>query len=177
MKKTNCNEQYAQVILILLFITILFVLSGCISATKNISETSGLYDDEGILITKIRTNTKDTIVFIHGKEAKWPLAKFEPVHPPQELRTIIIEGGEAYFSKIFWKDSFVWGSRNYFNIEPGTVTYVGDFVIETVAEKGGISIYTVVIDKEEETVKEAKKQYPWIFKKYPYRKSIPSCNQ
>lgn len=173
MKKINWNEHNIQVKLCS-FITILFILAGCITAAKNISETSDLRDDEGILITKIRANTKNIIVLIHGKGEKWPRAKFEPVYPPEDLRVIKIEGGEAHFGKIFWKESFVWGSLNYFNVEPGTVTYVGDFVVETVAEKGGISIYTIVIDKEEETVSEAKKQYPWIFKKYPYRKSVPT---
>ena len=70
------------------------------------------------------------------------------------------------------KDSFVWGPPNYFKIEAGKMTYVGDLVIEWAAEKEGIIARIIIIDREEETMAEVRKKYPWLFTKFSYNKSI-----
>jgi hypothetical protein len=149
-------------------------LGGCITKpTHNISKYAEFDDNEGILITKIRTNIKDSRITIHEKDEKWPRASFSPVKAPEDLRVIKIKSGKLFFSKFFnKKDSFIFGQKNYFIIEPGTITYIGDLVVEWVVKDGGIGANILLIDREDETVAEAKEQYPWIFEKYPYRKSI-----
>jgi len=101
----------------------------------------------------------------------------DPVQAPEDLRVIEIKSGTSYFSKIFRGNTFVWGPLNYFNVEAGTMTYVGDLVIEWTAEKGGVGARIIAIDREEETMAEVKKLYPWIFSKFPYRKSIANVEQ
>jgi hypothetical protein len=143
---------------------------------ENISQQTTFAEDEGILIVKIRTNVKNISILIHGKEEKWPRANFKSIQAPEDLRVIKIKSGEAYFSKIFIGNSFFWGPCCYFNIEPNYITYVGDFVVERAVEKEGVIAYTISIDREKDTVSEAKRKYPWIFDRYPYRKNIPACN-
>ena len=174
MKKITLNELNLKAT-ILLFIGILFTLVGCVTApSQNISESTECNNDEGILITKIRTNIKDSKIYIHEKGKKWPRASLSPVKAPEDLRVINIKSGKLFFSKIYENNnSFIFGPENYFMIEPGTITYVGDLVVEWVAEEGNIRCYILLIDREDETIAEAKEQYPWIFKKYPYQKSIP----
>jgi len=101
----------------------------------------------------------------------------DPVQAPEDLRVIKIKSGTSYFSKIFRGNTFVWGPLNYFNIGSGTMTYVRDLVIEWTAEKGGVGARIIAIDREEETMAEVKKLYPWIFSKFPYRKSIANVEQ
>lgn len=175
MKKIFFSKFYSKVKISLL-VVFLSILAGCVTATptQNISEPTEL-DDEGILITKIRTNIKNSSITIHGKGEKWSRAYFSPIEAPEDLRVIKIKSGPIYFSKFFESDNgFVSGPRNYIMIEPDTITYIGDIVVEWVVKDGGIGANILLIDREDETVTEAKEQYPWIFEKYPYRKGI-SC--
>lgn len=152
------------------------ILSGCsIAPVQNIGQQDKmLAPDEGILITKIRTNVQNTSILIHGKEGGSPLAYFSPIIPPEDLRVIRIRSGEAYFSKLSLDKSFVWRAPDFFKIEPGTINYVGDLVVQWEAEKEGISIhaYSLIVDRENETIAEAKRDYTWLFEKYPYRRAI-----
>lgn len=173
----NNRFNICIVVINMLVMSSFLLCSACITASKNILPDTSFRTDEGVLITKIRTNVKGSSIYIHGKDGTWALAKLDPVQAPEDLRIIKIKSGTSYFSKIFRGDTFVWGPLNYFNIEAGAVTYVGDLVIEWSAEKGGVIARVIVIDREEETMAEAKKLYPWIFSKLPYRKNIASIEQ
>ncbi|UCG77776.1 MAG: hypothetical protein JSV21_09380 [Nitrospirota bacterium] len=152
----------------------IMIFTGCATfPVTDVTSRTLLDVDEGILITKIRTNVNNSYIYIHGKDEKWPWVKFKPVKAPEDLRVIKIKSGESNFSKFFRGDSFVWGDRNYFFIKPGTITYVGDLVVEWSSESGGPAAYILLIDREDETVAEAKEKYPEIFEKYPYFKKIP----
>jgi hypothetical protein len=161
----------------IILVVFVFYFSSCVAfPIENITPQMRLNEDEGILITKIRTNIEDSYILIHSKHNKWPIAKFKPVNPYEDLRVVIVRSGELYFSKVGRGDGFVWGPRNYFTVMPGTITYVGDLVVEWVAEKEGIVAYVTTIDREERTVKEAREKYPWVFKVYPYQKSLSNNN-
>ncbi|HWR57986.1 MAG TPA: hypothetical protein VN328_03780 [Thermodesulfovibrionales bacterium] len=152
---------------------IFFCLEGCgIRATSNIDQQELMSDDEGILVTKVRTNINNSSVLIHRKGDKWPVANLDDIQGPEDLRVIKIRGGEAYFSKLFRDKGFMWCPVSYFTIQPNAITYVGDLVTEWVYEEGGVRANILLIDREAETVAEAKKRYPFIFEKYPYRKSV-----
>lgn len=160
-------------------LTLVFVslLSGCVTIpAENLTQAdSGLSKNEGILVTKIRTNISHGPIFIHEKGQKWPIAQLLPIKAPEELRVIKIKSGEAYFSKIFLDNSYVWGNPIYFIIEPGTINYPGDFVVQWESATTGISIHalSLLIDREQETMAQARKEYPWLFNVYPYKKIFP----
>jgi hypothetical protein len=158
-------------------ISSLLLCSACVTASGNILPDASLRKDEGILITKIRTNIIGSRIYIHGKDETWPLAMLAPVQAPEDLRVIKIKSGTSYFSKMIRGETFVWGPLNYFNIEAGTITYVGDLVVEWSAEKEGVVARIIAIDREEETMAEVKKLYPWLFLKFPYRKCIANADQ
>lgn len=152
---------------------IVIFASGC--ATPNIKPgDTNLETNQGILVTRIHTNIKGGNALIHHKDQAAPSAKFEQIKAPKDLKVIKIESGEAQFSRIYWANLETWRKRSgYFVIKPGMINYVGDFVIEWNNKDGRLGVITLHIDREEETIKEAKSLYPNIFAKYKYRKSIP----
>lgn len=97
------------------------------------------------------------------------------------LKVFRFDSGKAYFYKliVFIKDGpyDVFLKPYYFYIEPGTVTYIGDLHLEwrIVGQLIQDKVYVShkIVDNEDETIAEAKEQYPWIFEKYPYKKNIP----
>jgi hypothetical protein len=141
------------------------ILVGCIYSS-NITEDRVLDLREGILITKFHTNRKYVQVMILSEEYA---ARTEFSVRKEQLGVKAIPKGKAYFQQ--FSDGFyeAQGDRHYFNIEPATINYVGDCVINWT--RRGVQVR--IIDMEEETVAEAKKEFPWLFKKYPYKKNLP----
>jgi hypothetical protein len=173
MKGNRRGLLYDRLACAVLLVSICFSLQGCIIApTANIDQQERMSDDEGILVTKIRVNIKNTSVLIHRRGEKWPIAYLDDIQGPEDLRLIKIRGGEAYFSKLFKDKVFIWCPVSYFTIEPNTITYIGDLVTEWVYEEGGVRANILIIDREAETVAEARKKYPLVFEKYPYRKNV-----
>lgn len=169
------NKWQARFSQFFILVVFLLTLNGCIPRpSQNISRETSFNKDEGILITKIRSNINHGKVLIHGKGEKWPRINFSAIDTPEDLRVIKIKSGEAYFSKIFIGELFLNLPVMYFTIQPETITYVGDLVAEVgTGEDGLMRLYSGFIDGEEPTIKEAKDRFPWIFEKYPYRTNMP----
>jgi hypothetical protein len=161
---------------VLVFILAACLLGGCAASTPNVSQDVALGKDEGLLITRIHTNWQPVGIFIAGGDAPDSyMAKLSG--PDGELKVIPLKAGRAYFSSIV-RYGHPYNYRvklepSYFYIAPGAVTYVGDLFIDWKAEGGlGAGRTSVkLVDKEETTVNEAKTRYPWVFKKFVYRKS------
>lgn len=148
-------------------------LSACNTANIRSGDTA-LGPNQGIVLTKLHTNVNRGNVLIHHKDATWPSATFEPVKAPADLRVLKMREGEARFSRIYKGNLETWRhTGEYFNIQAGKINYIGDFVMEWTAGEGGIGVISRHIDREEETIKEAKEKYPELFAKYQYIKNIP----
>jgi len=165
---------------LLIAVTLCCNLAGCgLIPTPNIAPTPEISTDpyhdmnEGILITKIRTNIEKSEVHIHGKRGGWPWADLTDVNGPEDLRVIRIKSGEATFTRVYMGNSYVISPTKSFTIEPKTITYVGDLVVEWFYQEGSVAARIVLIDREDETVGEARKKYPWIFNVYKYKKDVP----
>jgi hypothetical protein len=190
------NNIILKLITVTFLILFTFILNCC---SKNISKTNiDISPNKGILITKIHSNI-DTIRVIISRNPKdilrlqsieiktWETVKYLEKDPndisgtkktkfkiiKDLLKVVPLNSGKAYISKIYPVKyrGFYKLEPYYFNIEPGTITYIGDLCIDIYIERGLAHIK--IIDKEDETIAEAKQKYPWIFKKYPYKKSIP----
>ena len=182
--------------LILVFLTLFtFLFNGCIG--RNVSKDAiDISSNKGILITKfhsniynirvvISRNPKDIFNFQRIELYDWKTEVYTKKDPNNlssstttELRTIKdllkvvpLKSGKAYISRIHKGDYFVKLDPYYFNIEPGTVTYIGDLYINWNLK--GHFAQIRIIDNEDETIAEAKQKYPLVFEKYLYKKNIP----
>jgi hypothetical protein len=154
---------FFKVISVLTLIIIIF--NGC--ATPNISKETTINKNEGILVTKIHSNIAGLEIFITGEKSIFYLAKISG--PKEYLKIIPLKSGKAFFWKIKFNISYVELDPYYFDIEPNSITYVGDLFINWVKNDYA---QVNISDRENETISEAKKEYPWIFDKLPYRKSL-----
>ncbi len=149
------------------------LLVGCSTPNIKPGDTS-LDEKQGILVTRILTNIEHGSALIHHKDQVTPSAKFENIKAPEELKVIKIEPGKARFSRIYLQNLETWrDSKGYFTVESGKITYIGDFVIEWQNNNGRLGVITLHIDREDETIGQAKLIYPELFTKYEYVKSIP----
>jgi hypothetical protein len=91
--------------------------------------------------------------------------------PVDYLRVVSIESGKSYFGYMARHNGTVTLEPQYFNIAPGAINYIGDIYINWVSGWGGY-MQVKYIDAEEETIKEAKEKFPWLFEKYRYVKNL-----
>jgi hypothetical protein len=161
-------------------------ISGC--ATSNISEKAQLNVNDGILLTKVHSSLGGIKISVFGEETnllpKVSIAdddyfkiemlgmKAGPANQSVDyLRAVPVKGGRAYFGHMSRLDNYVTLEPQYFIIVPGTINYVGDIHIYWVAGWDGY-ILLEYVDAEEETIKEAKERFPWLFTKYRYVKNM-----
>jgi hypothetical protein len=166
----------------ILFFVMTACLLGCAASTPNVSQDITLGKDHGLLITRIQTNWQRVGIFIAAEDAPDSyVAKLSG--PDGDLKVIPLKAGRLYFSRIVRYgvpyDYSVKLKTSYFYIAPGTVTYVGDLFIDWKAEGGLGAGHTDVklVDKEESTVSEARIKYPWVFKRFVYRKSSSAIKE
>jgi len=91
--------------------------------------------------------------------------------PVDYLRAVPVKGGRFYVGHMARLDGYVRLEPEYFTIVPGTINYVGDIHINWVTGSDGYVLLEYV-DSEEETIKEAKEKFPWLFAKYRYVKNM-----
>jgi|SRR6266498_4762373 len=169
MKSIKFAANLAALILMAYF------FAGC--ATPNISKAAKIDEREGMLLTKVHSNVKMLKVFIMEEGKNNYVA--EIFAPDENLRIIPIKNGKASFGRIVRYGlvlNYYSGLQPfYFDIEPGSITYVGDLFINWISTDiiGGGRAQVRIADNEEETVAEAKGQYPWLFERYRYRKNLP----
>jgi hypothetical protein len=153
----------------------LIFLSGCITILSNVSENTIVETDDGIIVTRIRTNVTDSAIYINKKGESAPAYTWDPVRPGENIRVVKIRQGDYFFGKILHHDGYVWSKCEHFTVNPGTIHYIGDLVVEWKTDNNSILAYILTIDRETETMAEVKEQYPWLFEKYAYEKNIMKC--
>lgn len=160
---------------IVLLLAFLILSTGC--STPNIAKDRALDNTEGILITRVHSNVPEVGIDILSRGS---LVKSAILKGPEEYLAVIpIKAGEATFSGLSFKRFLASIQRAYFNILPGTATYVGDvFINFTFEDPGPWSgrgwVQFEVLDKEEETLVAVKKEFSWLLDRYAYRKNLPS---
>ena len=150
------------------------ILTSCTASNIKQGDTS-LSDNEGVLITRIHTNVTNLHTFLKI-EGSTGYTSFSPLDSPIDFRAIKVNAGKAKFYRISRGILETWRKTDdYFTIEPGKINYIGDFVIEWINSDGNLGIVSGHVDKENETITEAKKLYPELFNKYQYVKNIPTA--
>lgn len=154
----------------------MYLFSGCASPNPNISQETLPNESEGLLITKVHTNWRLVGIFIMGEgDTGSHIAKLSG--PNEDLKVIAIKGGRSFISLVkrysYPYNYLTRPEPKYFVIEPGTATYIGDLFINWVADGalGAGRTEVTLVDMEAKTMAEAKEKYPWVFERYPYRKS------
>lgn len=165
-----------QSMIFFLLATVLYLFIGC--ATPNITIDRNLNDNEGILITKIHANEKLGIIVYESKGAIHSTkAETGICQSLEELKVIPVESGKDYYLGL-WNAHLCKLNlkERLFGIEAGSITYIGDLYVnwgEFSFWTGCSYAQTKILDKEDETIGEAREKYPWLFEKYPYKKKIP----
>jgi hypothetical protein len=174
MKQVLSKATYSNIRAVLM-IALLILAIGC--GTPNITKDRVLDPSEGLLITRVHANMPKVAIDVlrRGNLIRSAILK----GPEEYLAVIPIAAGEASFSGLNFKNYLTSLQRAYFNILPGTATYVGDIFINfTFEDPGPWSgrgwVQFEVLDKEEETLAMVKSDYPWILDRYAYRKSLPA---
>lgn len=156
-------------------ILIIILAAGC--ATSNIAKESRINDRDGVLITKVHSNAKMLKVFVSDEDGKSYVAELFP--PEDAVKVISVKSGKGCFGRLVRYGlvfNYYHGLKpHYFNIEPGAITYVGDVYVNWIGTDiiGGGSAQVHIIDNEDETVGQARKEYPWLFERFQYRKNLP----
>ncbi len=162
----------------------LWLLSGCVSSiTQMDSQDADLSQTEAIIVTKIDTVYQRLKMKLYKISSGWPIAEIDYVKPASPLIFTKLEIGNetivARFSRIEFGLGFFLrdGTTNHFIVKPGHINYIGDFRINPSVDTGksslkkdaplGLVSYSFY-NNEKDTVSEAKKIYPELFKKYPY---------
>lgn len=175
---TKSEQPYQCFLSVFLSLFIVSFVSGC--ATPNISKQTQLNPNEGILLTKVHANLAGIQIFVYDEATIWPkvtIATLESLaaanQPIENLRAVAIEGGKLFFGKIQRGYEYVKLERQYFNIVPGAINYVGDIYINWTSSFWGGYMQMRFVDAEEKTINEAKEKFPWLFDKYRYVKNLP----
>jgi hypothetical protein len=156
-----------------LFLVILSaaLLSGCLRTLSNITDRTTMFSDDGVIVINVRTNIEGSSLLLYEKGEHLPGYDIN-TKSINDIKVFKLRGGDYYIGKITHGQGFVYGRCLNFSVQPGTITYIGDLVIEWSVEKGQIVASQIAIDREAETIVKAKGQYPWIFEKYTYKKDI-----
>lgn len=160
------------------------LLSSCaLSVTPSMTEKDVLKSDEAVLL--VRTHGVDVgagQLRVGEKNAQMfdgPLANLSVTSGEQLLLVKVKSKRNMSLYSYASERISVWiGQKDYtFEAEPGTITYIGDIYIaekistEFFAKHKKYIIFSVK-DREKQTVAMAKKRAPWLFRRYPYKKSI-----
>lgn len=162
--------------LILLFLASVLMLASCASEINKDSDLV-LKDGEALLLVRTVATGKATGRILGGefnifKEKEFSISSgLVRVDESQKLRLIRIQkSGDMYignFSTGVGAANF--GNDNYrFALRSSAINYIGDITVLQSNRK----VLIVVNDNEGNSVDEAKRNYPELFKKYAYSKSI-----
>jgi hypothetical protein len=174
------------------------LFSGCLG--RNIPHNAAnISPDKGVLLTKIHSNLDSVSVYIaadrqddfrlHEIELRDRKTETYLARDPDSitgstktelkviadlLKVVTLEGGNKYISKVSELEHGLFFELEpcNFNIEPGTILYIGDLYIDWDIIAKGSSAQIKVSDNEGETISEAKEKYSWLFEKFEYKKKI-----
>jgi hypothetical protein len=163
-------SSHWMIILLLVFAA----LPGCLMTKTNITEQTLMYSDDGIIVTGVRTNVTNGSLLLYKKGENLPSYEIN-IRPIEDIKVFKLGEGEYSYRKITRGNSLLFDRCGYFSVQPNTVSYVGDLIVEWSLKEGVIVAYVLSIDRETETMAEVKKQYPWLFKRYAYKKDILKC--
>jgi len=155
-------------------------LSSCNVLSKNMLETDSLTANEGILLIRTLGEGMDSgYIYVHDITAGGFQSSSVSISILPKLQVLLlkIDAGKKYrFTRYSTDGGRVEYDKNryHFTIVPGKINYIGDIYVN----QRRYSVRTSVTDEENDTVKMAKKQTPWLFNKYGYTKSLisPSSN-
>jgi len=174
------------------------LFNGCLG--RNISKNAvNISPDKGVLLTRIHSNLDSVSVYIstdpkddfqlHETELRDRKTETYFARDPDSitgstktelkviadlLKVVTLEGGKTYISKISELEHGLFFKLEpcYFNIEPGTIIYIGDLYIDWDIIAKGSSAQIKILDNEGEIISEAKEKYSWLFEKFEYKKKI-----
>lgn len=160
------------------------LLASCVAAISRMElNDTDLLPTEAIIVSKIHSDYSPVTLRIHKFGSGWPIANMTITPVPSTLIVNKLEIGNetivGYFSKISLPyNLYAESAGKYaFVLKPGHINYIGDFKIERGVDKGKSSLkknykYGFIemsfFNNEKETIAEAKKLYPELFKKHPF---------
>lgn len=148
--------------------TLIFV-TGCIPIKENIRDAQLIRADEGIVITRVVALGGGGQLSI-GRDFGVISEAALTLNGNTGVRMITLNASDNVVISGYqaggFQRSFAVGEFN-FSVKAGVITYIGDIEIN-----GKYSRLLHVNDNEQKTVAEARHQFPALFGKYPYQKSL-----
>lgn len=162
----------------------LLVVSLCVAAlavacgtrpSLQLNDTAELLPDEAALLVRFHAVQATGTLSIHQGVMSFPRAAFT-VAPSEQLKLVKIKADNGLRLSTYHvggKVAYFDNSKLNFNVQPQTITYIGDVLVE----EGQSSVRLRISDNEASTKTMARSAYPLLFAKYKYEKFIPSDKQ
>ena len=176
MSRARPNTSSIGKIVLVVGLSVL-ILTSCALPAPNVTPVTELGADEGFLLIRINCNETGGSLWVHRAKLR-PYARFK-INEESELRVIKISAYDSLFFSMYdaarypraiaYFDPWAY----FFPIEPGAINYVGDVTLYW----KNFTVSFALEDNEQDILREAKSQYPWLFEKYKYVKHIARKKQ
>ncbi len=159
------------------------LLTACANTTKNVKVNQELETNQGIVVTKIKSNwtgyknplaTDLEFLFIH-EESNANSSKFV-LSKENDLKVVALEAGNYQWLRIRFGNYYM-ELEGSFTIKPGQVTYIGDIYSHLNLNLFSMSGTTEVSDETKQIINDLKGQFPKLLEKHNVVTELSSLKQ
>ena len=145
--------------------------AGCVATQPpNIKDAGGVCAGEGVLLLRMIQNDPHGRVLLQRHLGGIPSVAFQTAANEVEggIRVVNASAGTYAFRRLEMRGLYFRPTPAFrFVVEPGTITYIGDFTVDWRREA------ITVVDREVATLGDARRHYPNLFDgKLIYRKAL-----
>jgi hypothetical protein len=156
--------------LVVLYVAIVLA-AGCVATQPpNIKDAGAVGAGQGVLLLRMTQNDPHGRVLLQRHLGGIPSVAFQTAAEEVEggIRVVNVTAGTYAFRRLERRGLYYRFTPAFrFVVEPGTITYIGDFTVDWRRES------IAVVDREGTTLGDARRQYPKLFDgELNYRKSL-----